>query len=100
MPAIDAIIITMSTTRRLAAKADGELPTGVPAKNHGAVVAIDPHQAAAAAVMMGMHIATATASIPRTLSFANSMLRRRVAPTAAAVQATTVAENRIPRPQT
>ncbi len=61
-----------------------------------AVVAIDPHQAAAAAVMMGMHIATATARIPRTLSFANSMLRRRVATTAAAVQATTVAENRIP----
>ncbi len=96
MPAIDAIIITMSATSRLAANGEGEVPTGVPARNHGAVVAIDPHQAAAAAVMMGMHIATATARIPRILSFAKSMSRRRVATTAAAVQATTVAENRIP----
>ena len=96
MPAVDAITITMSTTIRLAANGEGELPAGVPARNHGAVVAIDPHQTAAAAVMMGMHIATATARIPSTLSLANSMVRRRVATTAVAVQAMTVAENRIP----
>ena len=57
----------MSTARRLAANGEGELPIGVPARNHGAVVAIDPHQTAAAAVIMGMHTPTKTASDPSDL---------------------------------
>ena len=67
-PAPEAIVITMSTTNKLADKGDEEVPTAVPAKNHGAVVAIDPHHSAAAAVMAGMHTATKTASTPTTLS--------------------------------
>jgi hypothetical protein len=96
MPTIEATIITTSTTDRLATNGEGELPTGVPARNQGAVAAIDPHQAAAAAVMIGMDNATATANIPRILSLANSMFRWRVATTAAAVQARTVTENSVP----
>jgi hypothetical protein len=68
MPTIEATIITTNTTDRLATNGEGELPTGVPARNQGAVAAIDPHQAAAAAVMIGMDNATATANIPRILS--------------------------------
>ncbi len=74
-PAPEAIIIKMSTPTRLVAHGDEGVPTGVPAKNHGAVVAIDPHQTAAAAVMAGMHTATETASTPRTLTWPILMLR-------------------------
>src|ERR1700735_587756 len=94
-PAHDAIVITTRATSRLAANGEGELPAGVPARNQGAVIAIEPHQAAAAAVMMGMHNATATASIPRTLSFADSTFRRLVTATAVAAQTNTVAANRL-----
>src|ERR1700722_19084331 len=93
-PAPEAIIITISTTNRLVAKGAEEVPTGVPAKNHGAVVATDPHQTAAAAVMAGRQTATETASTPRTLIWRILMSRRRVVATAAAVHRATVAANR------
>jgi hypothetical protein len=67
-PIADASVITISTTSKFAAKGDEELPTGVPAKNQGALVAIDAHQTAAAAVMTGMHTATKTASTPTAFS--------------------------------
>ena len=66
-PAADAINITMSTANRFPEKGDGELPTWVPARNHGAVAAIDPHQTADAVVMTGMQTATNIAITPATL---------------------------------
>src|ERR1035441_5029532 len=67
-PTAEAIVINMSTTSRLVANGDGELPGAVPARNQGAAVAIDPHQTAAAAVMTGIDTATTMASEPATLT--------------------------------
>jgi hypothetical protein len=67
-PKPEAIVIKMSTLKRLVVQGEGELPVGVPARNQGAVVAIDPHQSAAAPVMRGMHSPTTTARDPPTLS--------------------------------
>jgi len=66
-PPAEAINITMSTAKRFAVTGDGELPTWVPARNHGAVAAMDPHQTADAAVMTGMQTATSMAINPATL---------------------------------
>src|SRR5580704_14932769 len=96
MPAPEAIVITMSVPNRLAVNGEGALPTGVPARNQGALVAIDHHQTAAAMVITGIQIATATASIESTLSLARPTSSLRVAAAAAAAQVKMVAANRIP----
>ena len=85
----------VSTPTRLRVNGDGELPTLVPARNQGAVVAIDPHQTAAAAVMTSMQTATETASAPPTLRWVNLISKRRAMATATADHVAIVALNRI-----
>jgi hypothetical protein len=58
----------MSAPSREATHGEEGLPVGAPEKNQGAAAAIDPHQIAAAAVMIGIDRATAMASDPATLS--------------------------------